>query len=321
MIKLFKYLFQNLKTKRFNVFVLFFVIAFSILIITKLSASYSNSVLFKVNLLSVPKDIVLINPEDLQLNVSMEATGFSWLNIVFNNSEIDLDLQSDFFLKEKQYFNKADKTIKVLSKLLSSRFKNITIPGESFVVNFDKLSSKTVPVKNRFILNFEDGFNTNHAIKTSPDSVKVIGPQSILERVFYINTEVTNFEKVSNSLKETIVLDTDSLSASLSLSQQTVKLNVSVETFTEGEVKIPIIINNLPALTTITFFPKEATVNYYVPLSLYNSIAVKDFKVVCNYNNISSSGKLLFPELEILNSEIKTARIKEPNIDFIITQE
>ena len=320
MIKLFKYLFQNLKTKRFNVFVLFFVIAFSILIITKLSASYSNSVLFRVNLLSVPKDIVLTNPEDLQLNVTMEATGFSWLNIVFTKPVIDLNLDNDFYLKEKRYHNKAEETIKVLSKQLSNRFNKITIPGANLMVNFDKLSSKLVPVNSRFTLNFEDGFNTNQPIKTSPDSVKIIGPQSILDNVLFINTEASIFQKINSSLKETIALDIDSLSISLNVSQKNVDLNVNVETFTEGEVKIPIIINNLPANTAITFFPKEATVNYYVPLSIYNSVAIKDFRVICNYENISSSGKLLFPELEILNPEIKTARIKEPNIDFIITQ-
>ena len=88
MLKLYNYLFQNLKTKRFNVFVLFFVIAFSILIMTKLSGNYSQLVVFKVNLKEIPKDIVITNKEDLVLKISMEASGFTWLSFILKTRRL-----------------------------------------------------------------------------------------------------------------------------------------------------------------------------------------------------------------------------------------
>ncbi len=321
MLKLYNYLFQNLKTKRFNVFVLFFFIAFSILIMTKLSGNYSQLVVFKVNLKEIPKDIVITNQEDVVLKISMEASGFSWLIFMFKNPEINLSLENDFDLKQQQYHYNKTKTTKQLTSKISDRFKNIKVLGENLVVNFDKLSSKLVPVKQLFTLNFEKGFNTNELIKTKPDSVKIIGPKTALDKVLFITTEALNFKNINKSLNETIVLDTSSLPSSLKLSHQTVQLEAKVEAFTEGQVKVPITISNLPKRKVITIYPKEATVNYFVPLRIYNDIVVNDFKVICNYEAITSQEKLLFPELHISNSEIKTARVKERNIDFIITQQ
>ena len=319
MIKLLKYISYQFTTKRLNVFILFFVAAFSILIISKLSMLHRNTIIYNIELTSVPKDIIVTNPEDLKLRVSLETTGFSWLNFVFKTPIVSFDVNEDFKQEANLYQLNNDKVLQLLPSVLPKDYKNLEVQTEKVTIEFDQLSTKLVPVKQLFDISFENGFNTNEVITINPDSVTVIGSIKLLEAINEIETEPLILEGLNTSIKQTISLKLDDLPVAVNVSSKVVELNLNVEPFTEGKLKVPIIIKNLPLDTSITFFPKEATVNYYVPLTLYNTISVTDFEVICDYKKLSNSGNMLFPELNILNIKVKTARIKERNVEFILT--
>ena len=49
-------------------------------------------------------------------------------------------------------------------------------------------------------------------------------------------------------------------------------------------------------------------------------ISVKDFKVVCDYNKVSNNQTFLLPELDKITQNVKSAKINQQHIDFIITE-
>ena len=60
----------SFKNKRINVFILFLLFAFVILIFTKLSKEYTNTIPFEIKKLNVPQENVILN-DSLNLNISL----------------------------------------------------------------------------------------------------------------------------------------------------------------------------------------------------------------------------------------------------------
>ena len=79
MIKLIRFIKSILKTKRLNAFFLFFIMAFFILILVKLSSNYTNVLRFEIDFQDIPDDIVIENKEEIYLLVKFEASGFFWI--------------------------------------------------------------------------------------------------------------------------------------------------------------------------------------------------------------------------------------------------
>ena len=99
-----------------------------------------------------------------------------------------------------------------------------------------------------------------------------------------------------------------------------VLLKAKVEKFTEGTLKIPVAIINVPDKMKLKFFPKEVNVSYYVSLSDFNSITKKDFEVVCDYDKISKNQYLMIPELVKSPEHVKNVKINQQRIEFIIVE-
>lgn len=60
-------LLTSIKSKRLNVFLLFLFSAFIILIFTKLSKEYTNTVTFNIKKINVPQDKVILNDSTINL--------------------------------------------------------------------------------------------------------------------------------------------------------------------------------------------------------------------------------------------------------------
>ena len=309
-----------LRTRRINVFLVFLVVAFSILIINKLSNNYTNTVRFKLNLTNIPNDIVLENVEDLNIPVRFENTGFSWLKYVFKQPILDLDFQEDFKQNTNFYSWSVIKNEGLIIKTLPRFSNNIKFVTDEIKINYDKLASKKVPVVSNIDINFMSGYNTLSDLFIVPDSVVIVGSRAEVDKIKKIKTKALNLQDISNSIVQNIELELDSLSQFVSTSTKKVKLSMAVEPFTEGIIKMPIAIINKPQDLDITFFPKYVNVSFYLPLNNYKSVTKEDFEVVCDYNKISNFGTFLKPELIIGTNKVKTARIKESKIEFIITK-
>jgi len=68
-----------MKSKKLNVFLIFFLLAFFILVLSRLSANYTSTVKFKVNLENVPEEMIVLNDSLNTLNLTMSTNGFAWL--------------------------------------------------------------------------------------------------------------------------------------------------------------------------------------------------------------------------------------------------
>ena len=196
----------------------------------------------------------------------------------------------------------------------------ININPDSLVFRYDVNQVKKVPVKADLDVSFFQGFNTLDSVKVTPDSIKLIGPASLLKSIDFIKTKHKSFSDLKGNVDKPIQLVVDSISDEVKVESNMVQFHLEVSKFTEGIVTLPVTIVNVPEDVKINYFPKQITVKYATTINDFNSISEEDFKVECDYAN-SKNKSYLIPKIVASPKNVKNIRLQEQQIEFIITQQ
>jgi hypothetical protein len=308
----------SIKNKRINVFLLFLLSAFVILMFTKLSKQYTNTIAFQIERINVPQENVILN-DSVFFNITLKTHGFKWLGYYLSQPKIKIDFTKDVYKegdvfvynKSKAYLNNTqfDKEVELLS-----------ISPEKLMFRYGTNMVKKVPVKINTNINFSPGYNNSSILKVEPDSIIIVGPDILVSEFKYLETDTLNLTDVRLDLNEKIRLKLPKHNIDLKFSKNYVLLKAKVEKFTEGTLKIPVTLINAPQNSGIKYFPKTVSVSYYVSLSDFNSVTSKDFKVVCDYNKTNENQTFLIPEIVKEPKVVRNTKIGQKRIEFIITK-
>lgn len=311
---------QLFRSKKLNVFVLFFIISLTILILSKLSQNYQGTLVFKVKPTNIKETQVILNDSSNQLNITLDTYGFKWLRYAVSKPIVEVDLESNVILKDSILIWTEKKGFSNISKQFGKDIKVININPDSLVFRYDINQVKKVPVKADLDVSFLQGFNTLDSIKVTPDSIKLIGPASLLKSIDFIQTKHKSFSDLKGNVDKPIQLVVDSISDEVKIESNMVQFHLEVSKFTEGVVMLPLTIVNVPEDVKINYFPKQITVKYATTINDFNSISEEDFKVECDYAN-SKNKSYLIPKIVASPKNVKNIRLQEQQIEFIITQQ
>ncbi|WP_246109101.1 YbbR-like domain-containing protein [Seonamhaeicola algicola] len=308
----------SIKSKKLNVFFLFLLFSFVILIVSKLSKDYTNTVSFQIEKINVPQEHVILN-DSVQLNITLKTHGFKWLNYYFKKPKVQVDFSKDVIKKNKTYiYNKSKAYLN--NTQFDKQVELLSINPDTLFFRFDTNMVKKVPVTLNASINYAIGYNALNAIALQPDSVVVIGPHVLVSKIKNLPTEQLVLNDVRDNIDTKIALKLPKAHKDLTLSAKQISVTADVEKFTEGTLKIPINVINVPKGVTIKIFPKEVTVAYYVSLKNFQNVVATDFEVVCNYAKITENQSVLVPELVRVPNTVKSAKINNKQIEFIITK-
>ncbi len=307
---------SSIKNKRINVFLLFFLFAFIILIFTKLSKEYTKTLALDIEKVNVPQEYIILN-DSSKINITLKTHGFRWLKYAVARPKIQIDFSQDVYKKgaifewskSKAFLNNTqfDKQVELLSMSPDTlRFR--------YGVNL----IKKVPVKINSDLTYSLGYDISGKIKAEPDSVTVVGPNVLVSKIEFLETEKLSLTDVRSDLNKKIKLKLPDNQGDLQFSKKEVILKAQVEKFTEGTLKVPVTVVNVPAGVVLKYFPKTVSVSYYVSLGNFTSVTEKDFKVVCDYAKTSENQSFLIPELTAWPKTVKSAKVNQQHVEFII---
>ncbi|MDG1729088.1 MAG: YbbR-like domain-containing protein [Algibacter sp.] len=308
----------SFKNKRINVFILFLLSAFVILIFTKLSKYYTNTLPFEIEKLNVPQENVILN-DSVKLNITLKTHGFNWLKYYMSKPKIKIDFSKDVYKKEGVFvWNKSK------SYLNNTQFEKqvelLSISPDPVTFRYGVNMVKKVPVVLNTKLSFSPGFDMSNDVFSEPDSIIVVGPNILVSQITALEAEPIILNDIRANISETVKLKLPKNASDLKFSSKQIILKGQVEKFTEGTLKVPVFIINAPKNTKLKYFPKVVSVSYYVSLTNFNTISVKDFKVVCDFNKINESQSFFVPELIKSPEAVKNAKIKQQRIEFILTK-
>jgi YbbR domain-containing protein len=232
---------------------------------------------------------------------------------------LDIDFKKDVITKNDYYLWIANSSKHNLKSQLGKSVEIISIKPDTLKFLFENLETKFVPVELDAKITFASGYDMLDKLKTVPDSIRVIGSKSALDQIQNIKTNILNIEEVNSKIEVSMSLIIPEAKSDLKLSQNNVKVIGLVEKFTEGTIEVPVAILNLPENVSINYFPKVVSVSYYVPLSNYKNVKDLDFKVECDYKLINKN-TFFTPVLAKIPEEVKSAKIKQNKVEFIILQ-
>ena len=304
--------------KRLNVFVLFLFLSFLISLLVKLSNTYTQTLKFELVPTQLLSNEVLISKASKSIKVTLSGKGFELLKYYIYPPKIEVDFSQ---------LNK-DKTLYYWT--VRSQFENIinyfdekvalkSINPDTILYSYDRQFIKKIPVEILVNSSFAVGYDFVQPFRSEPDSITLMGPESVLKTMNAVRTKTTSFTAVNSTIDKVVGLDIKNSSNQLIYSHKKVSIHAEVEKFTEGTVSVPVTIVNVPENLTINFFPKEIRVLFYTSLKAYNSIEARQFSVECDFNALTTDNKYLKPFLVSQPKSVKTAKLETTEFEYVIT--
>ena len=319
MMKKIKHIKSNgVKGKRLNVFVLFLFLSFLISLLSKLSNTYTQTLQFELQPTQLKSNEVLVSKDAKTINVTISGKGFALLKYYIETPTIDVDF-SQLNKNKAHYFWTERSQLEKIINHFDSKITVKSINPDTLLFPYDRQFIKKIAVEVLVNANFAVGFDLVNPFRAVPDSITLMGPESLVKTISSIKTKPLDLTDVNANIDRVVALDIPTTSDQLSYSEQTVSVRGEVEKFTEGSVNVPVTIVNVPDNLTLNFFPKEITVIFYASLKAYNSIDARDFSVECDFNTLTAENSYLNPVLVKQPTTVKTAALKGTEFEYVIT--
>ena len=302
--------------KTFNNFLIFLLISILFSTIVKLTKVHTKSISYKINLTDIPDDKIITNQSVDSIKITVSSFGFDFVKYYLSDQAINVS-SKDIFDNSKSYVITQSNSYSQIDNFITPKFELISINIDSLFFNYDRLKTKNVPVVLNSSINFSQGFDYFENFTIIPDSISVIGPELVLESINTITTKKLILDNLKSSINENLLLDIQY--TNLKYSNKSVMLFIDVEKSTESILDIPVSIINVPKDIKLNYYPKMIKISFTVSLDNYQKYSSKDFKIICDFNQISLDGKLtpevinqpnLIKNLRLINNEIQYVFLK-----------
>ncbi|WP_299782537.1 YbbR-like domain-containing protein [uncultured Formosa sp.] len=308
------------KSKKINIFTLFLLLSFTILVLNKLSRTFTNTITFSVKTINLPETYVVLNDSNQKLNITFKTYGFKFLRYYISKPDLILDYNDKLHLTDSSFAWSSHRSYSKINEQFDKDIDIVSVLPDTLVFKYDENATKDVPVVLQKNIKFSPGFDVLNGVSMTPDTVHIVGPEKIVNNIKSIKTLPLELEDVHLDIDQKIGLELPKANKLITFSHNKVHLSAKVEKFTEGTFNIPVTIKNVPPNLSLKFYPKSVSVSFYTNLSGFNQVQAKDFKVECDYEKHVDNQSYLVPELVAQPEAVKSAKIIHQKVEFIISE-
>ena len=308
-----------IRTGKINKFFLFLIVSFLILLLSKLSKDYTKVVSFDIEVANLPEEQVIIKDSTHHLDILIKTYGFKLMRYYLSNPKITIDVENTQNINKSYLWtslsNGGDIKAQFLDNVIVEDIKPDTI---SF--KYDVNYVKKVPIVLLSDVKFAPGYNLKEDYELQPDSVRLIGPRVIVDEIKEIKTDTLILSDVKTDIVQTLDLVLPEQIETIAMSSKLVRIDGDVDKFTEGVLQVPVSIKNTPQGISVNYFPKKVSVVYNTALSNYSSVEAADFKVECDFNELTDQSSFLVPKLINKPEIVRSVKINQTKIEIILSQ-
>jgi YbbR domain-containing protein len=299
--------------KNFRIFLLSFFFATALWLYISLNLSYSLDV-------SIPFEIQTTKSQALTeevpntIDVKVKGKGWDLLNILISK---DLKYSLDISKLKKD------------SKIITEQFVNerlnlqpnlsvIKINPDTISISFDKVSGKTIPVKNNIVVNLKEGYSIIGNPVLTPDSVSIQGSSYLVNKIKSIQTESKYFNNVNSDIAGVIKLK-DTLSNIIKINPSQISFYYKVELSAEKSFEdVAVNIINIPEDKEVLLIPPKVSLSVRGGVEQLSQISMTDIDVNVEFNLIESDTLgFIIPEVNI-PEELNLLKIEPQKLQYII---
>ena len=306
------------KTRKFNVFVFFVLLALIYSMISKLTSNYTKTIVFVVKPVDVPSDQVVLDQSIDSIGLELEAYGYNLAKYYIDQPIIEISLNDLNKVKSKYQWTKQRNFSDLQSKFNKSvRLISSSVDQIDFII--EQYESKKVPVELKLELDYKSGFESFNEYKLSKDSIMITGPNSLIDTINMIQTHKLVLNQIDSEINTKIRIKPPE-NNNITHSDTELDFQLKVEKFTEESIKVPITIVNIDDNMKINYYPKVVSVLYRVSIREYKSINPMDFRVECDLNTINRDNSVLISSITKKPINVRKCRIENNQIQYVIIE-
>ncbi len=311
---------------RLPIFLFFLGISTIFWFLNALSEEYTTTISLPVRYEYNPENKILVRDKKMpdKLSLQVKAYGFSLLRYQLSSNIIPLTIKvNSLNLKQlnqndslNYFFLTKNLSKNELSSPISTQIEVLKISPDSIFFQFAKSIRKKIPVEPDVSLELKNQFMLNGKITTTPDSVEIIGPNTIIDTINQFETrniKIAEAEKTQTRKVEIKTLD------NVTVNPEKVVVRIPIEEFTEIQMRLPIEVKNEPPYRSLQTFPRDVQARFLVALSDYNKVNANDFKVVVDFNEIDKNiGNKLKVSVTKKPDYCRSLELHPQNVEYII---
>jgi len=303
---------NNYRTLNNLLVFIFFSFLFSATV--KVTKKYNKNISYKLDLYDIPPDKIIVEQSLDSINLTVSSFGFNFIRHYLLGESINISV-SNLLDNDKSFILSKSNAYQFVTPLIGADFELLSINFDNIYFKYDQLIKKNVPIILNSNLSYLPGYDSFNKFELSNDSVLVIGSQSKLNNIKFIETKNLILENLSENYNNSIELKIkdDQLLYSLN----SVNISLKVDKSTESILSVPVKVINIPDSTRINFYPKYVDLSFNVSLQNYQLIKPEDFTILCDFEDVKSNG-IITPFIKNKPKFIKNLKINSPNIQYVI---
>jgi len=299
---------------KFNVFLIFLVLAISSSLIGKLTSTYDKNIIFKLEVIDVPKDKVIYEKSHDSVLLKVRGYGFNLAKYYFETPSLEIsvkklkEINNTFLWDQKENFNETKLSF-------DSSVEMLNISEDSLFFYFDQYISQKKYIKPNVSIDYKPGYDSFKPYLITNDSVTILGPKDILKEIEYVDTEFIRLNNVNSDVNINLNLLKPAFDE-LTFDFTDVQYKLEVDQYTEEIINIPVNIlgdNNYK----YNFYPKELSVKYFISVDNYKKTSPIDFRIECLFDQNQS---VLIPSLTKKPNFVKNVKLSSNQIQLIILE-
>ncbi|MBI9037829.1 MAG: YbbR-like domain-containing protein [Bacteroidales bacterium] len=315
------------KISKREVYVFLSCLGISIIIwgLIKFDKLYYGSIEFPIVYTNIPDNKLLINYPDSVLTLNLQSQGFDFFSDKYLSGDqaIYINIGDLKFEKVNGVYKSFLLTSQIssnISRQLSLSNKLISISPDTLSFVFESMKIKSVAVILPDLdLDYEKQYQQYGSITFKPDSVRVYGPASVIEKIDFVSTDKIELKKLKNNQELSMKIISPINNNKLRFSENEIQISIPVSKYTEGSIELPIITIDSLSEFKIKTYPDKVLVTYLVALNDFKRVNVDMFQLGVYYKSDElSANKTL--KVEILHQPpfVEIVKIDPERVEYII---
>ncbi|MBZ0326464.1 MAG: YbbR-like domain-containing protein [Altibacter sp.] len=305
---------KNSKIKSFLFFLLLAIVFWGL---TKLSRQYTSAAMAKIEYVHIPDGIEVDDNNPKVISFEMTANGFAFLMYKLTEPSLKIDIGSFYTEGDEKITIREEQLILLLTAGMKKNLSISALSKNELSITLSKIVSRTVPIIGNTNFTFKEGYGTRDSLKLQPDSIRVFGPSSIVNKINAINTKLISKADIEDDISITVPLVLPD-NKKISLEANEVLLELKVTEFTQMQLAVPIEVVNVPSDLTVKIIPEVTQISFIISVDDFNTISATDFKLICDYSERDTSNNSMRPKLIRQPKYISKVEFLDRSIDFLI---